>query len=269
LKTKWMSLVATCAILMAVFVASTPPNPVKAQDGEVHMMYMPLAYKPQKIWFDDFNDEDPVWDHVFKLEGVDGWFEHLDGVLAGHIRDNAGMVVVSPGWYARGDFTLEVDGRFMSKYTVDCPNPDKDCLKSGNGWGLVFGGNEEWNDFYALMVGDGGAQHFWALVHFRVVDVDGRTRVRTSYLTNDGYRGAPNFMRGWDSWNRVMIVREGTTISLYCWDKGDKVYKLLTNGIIEDATFGDGQIGLMFTSYEFREGEVQFENLLLYVPNAH
>jgi hypothetical protein len=227
-----------------------PQGRVKAIDGEPTTLYFPLLFRPQRVWFDDFQDLDPAWPEMYAKEpGKDGWFEHADGVLKGHIRDNSAMVVVSPGWYANGDYSLEVDARF--------PQADH---KSLNGLGLVFGANEDWSDFYALMLAENPGQHFWVVAHFQVL---GPGWVKGTWLTNGGWEGSPGFVHTRDSWNRFKVVREGTTISVYCND-------IILDGrpVTTNASYGDGRVGLMFTSYEFDQGEVEFDNFRLTLLDA-
>jgi hypothetical protein len=206
-------------------------------------LYLPFLSVPPPWLFDDFQDEYPAWELMRSEERRDGYFEHLNGVLAGHIRDNSARLVASPGWRAFGDFKLEVDARFTSSWTI------KEKLKSYNGLGLAFGGDDEWDEYYALMLGDGGTQHIWALTRHE----NGRTK----YLVNNGYRGAPNYVKDWNGTNHLAVKRIGNTIRVYC--NGRR----LPNGYAEDDTYGPGRlIGLTITSYEFDDGEMEFDNFL-------
>jgi hypothetical protein len=176
---------------------------------------------------------------MFVEEEKDGYFEHLDGELAGHLTDNSARLVVSPGWRPAADFRVEVDASH--------DEPDR---KSFNGLGITFCGDDDWHGYYALMLAAGGAQHSWALVR-----IEGGS---THYLTNSGYRGTGNYVKGFSGWNHFEVVRIGDMIRVYI--NGRK----LPNGEVFDSEYGRGRlVGLTATTYEFDWGEVRFDNFRL------
>jgi hypothetical protein len=148
-------------------------------------------------------------------------------------------MVATPGWRASGDLKLEVDGTHLS--------PLK---KSANGLGIAFNAEDDWSGFYALIIAMGAAQHLFSVVRF--------TGTRGKSITNGGYRGAPGFVRDWDGTNTLMVTRIGNTITAYCNGK------VLPGGRTEDDTYGPGGlVGLVVTSYEFSDGEIEFDNFRL------
>ena len=97
---------------------------------------------------------------------------------------------------------------------------------------------------------EGFAQHFWAVVEFE--------NTRATYLTNSGYRGGTNFMRAWDNWNSLEIRVIDGEIHAFCNDKW------LPGGSEPGPHLADDQlVGLVVTSYEFSNGEVEFDNFKL------
>jgi hypothetical protein len=249
-KRTYLLLTVFCIVSMIGFPASAPPSTVRAQDTLPHKAFFPLVrttaylYLPflrymEPILLDDFEDEDPEWEQWLLKDPKDGFFEHLNGRYAAHVRDNSAMIVASPGWRPSGDFKLEVDGQHLA--------PLK---KSFSGLGLAFSGDDEWTGYYALMIAAGAAQNFWAVVRF--------DNTRANYLTNSGYRGGPGFMKDWDETNRLMIVRIGDMIKAYCNGKA------LPGGKAIDDHYGPGrQVGLVVTSYEFDWAEMDFDNFQL------
>jgi len=254
---KWTYLVLTfvCIVSMISIPASAPPAAVRAQEPLAHKaflpwiretawLYIPFVRYMEPILFDDFEDEDPVWEVNLLKDPTDGFFEHLNGTYAAHIQDNSAMMVSWPGWRPSGDFKLEVDGRHLAPSN-----------KSFNGLGLAFSADDDWTGFYALMLAAGAAQHFWAVTRFERLDSG---RYKTRYLTNGGYRGGTNFMKSGTSPNRLMVARIGDVINAYC--NGRK----LPGGTAIDDHYGPGRlVGLIVTSYEFNYGEIEFDNFQL------
>ncbi len=241
---KRTSLLISCVLLVTLAVLAPGGNrglaQGTAQTGS-YKVYFPLISRIEAVRFDDFADNDPVWNLTLRQEEKDGFMEHLGGLFAAHIRDNSALFAYSPGWRPLGDYKLEVDARHVS------PN-----RKTYNGLGLVFDATDDWSEFYALIIAAGGAQHAWAVVRFTNFGDD------VKYLTNDGYRGAPNFMKGWDSWNHLMVIRRQDGVTVYC--NGKK----LPDGNTTDTYHGSQRlVGLMVTSYEFDIGEVEFDNFKL------
>jgi len=241
LRTKWVYLGIACALLLIVMGAGVPQLAVRAQAGNTY--YLPLIFKPQRVWFDNFSDNDPAWPMVFMDEPQDGSFEHINGYLAGHITDNSGFFVGSPGWKSYGAFSLAVDGRHTGPLN-EAGNPPK----TANGLGLAFGANDDWTDFYTLILSSGGAQHFWAIVHYQGRDA-------TIVSNNGRYRGGDmTTMHPWAQTNRLMVTVRDGTIKAYCNDKE------LAGGMVSGIRFAGNNVGLIVTSYEFDEGEVEFDN---------
>ena len=202
----------------------------------------------EPILFDDFEDEDPVWEYKLLKDPTDGFFEHLNGKYAAHIQDNSALMVATPGWRPRGDFKLEVDGRHL--------DPDK---KSFNGLGLAFSADDEWTGFYTMIIAAGAAQHFWAVVRFAT---EGQRDYKANILTNDGYRGGPGSMKNYSGTNRLMVTRIGDTIKPYCNGRALPVGD--GRPYVVDSRYGPNRlVGLVVTSYEFSYGEVDFDNFQL------
>jgi len=233
-----------CALLLAVLVTGAKQPVVRAQNGSTS--YLPILVKAQRVWFDDFADNNPAWPIVLMDEPQDGFFEHLNGYLAGHIRDNSGFFVGSPGWKSYGAFSLEVDGRHTGPLN-EAGNPPK----TANGLGLAFGANDDWSDFYTLILSSGGAQHFWAIVHYHGKNA-------TIVSNNGRYRGGDmTTMHPWAQTNRLSVTFRDGTIKAYCNGKE------LAGGIVNGVSFAGNNVGLIVTSYEFDEGEVEFDNYRL------
>ena len=219
---------------LVVLLRNAPQRGVRAQ-GQ-NEVYFPLAFRPEPIRFDDFEDEDPVWEIMRREETRDGFFEHLYGRLVAHIRDNSARTVVSPGWRPLGDFKLEVDARFASD-------------EWQNGLGLAFSGNDTWSDYYAFALSFNFSQPWWAVVAYQndvQIDLSG------------GYNGAPSFVRSGYQWNHLMIIRQQNQIRVYCNDRK------MPEGTYTDSRYGTNRlVGLTVTSYEWDRGEVEFDNFKL------
>lgn len=248
-KRNYVWVIMVCIVTMLGFPASAPSTVVSAAEPFNNQLFLPLIEVWEEIWFDDFGDpNDPAWEYRLLKDPKDGWFEHLNGMYAAHIRDNAALMIATPNWRTPGDFKLEVDGRHLS--------PDK---KSFNGLGLAFSADDDWNGFYSMIIAAGAAQHFWAVVRF---ERRTPTRFKAHMLTNNGYRGGPTSMGNYSRTNRLMIVRIGNVIRPY--NNGSA---LPTGGgkfHVEDSHLGpNGLVGLVVTSYEFSNGEIDFDNFEL------
>jgi hypothetical protein len=259
-KWTWLVITVVSIVSMISFPASTSPNAVRAQEPSTHRaflpairtpswLYIPLVRYMEPILFDDFQDQDPQWQQFLLKDPTDGWFEHLNGKYAAHIDDNSAVMVASPGWRPLGDFKLEVDGRHLG--------PDK---KSFNALGLAFSGDDDWSGFYGMMIAAGSVQHFWAVVRF--TQQPNERDVLAKALTNNGYRGGPNSMKGHAGSNRLMVVRIGDTIKPYCNGRSLPVGD--GRRYVVDSTYGPNrQVGVVVTSYEFSDGEIDFDNFEL------
>ena len=225
-------------LALSLVPANTPAQAQRSQD--TYYAYFPvLEYKqvPRVEWF----EEDPEWASALLKDPRDGYFEHSAERESywGIITDNSGLMVSWPNWTVRGDYKLEVDARHVS------PN-----RKSFNGLGIAFNATDDFSHFYALMIAAGGAQHAWAVVRF--------DDTRATYETNSGYRGGPHYMENWDDWNHIEIRVVDGIIDALCNDHW------LPGGAAEGTYLADDRlVGLVVTSYEFSNGEIEFDNLKL------
>jgi hypothetical protein len=234
---------------MLGFPASAPSTVVSAVEPSDTQIFLPLIKAWQDVWFDDFADLDPVWEYrLLKEDPKDGFFEHLGGKYAAHIRDNSALMIATPWWRTPGDFKLEVDGRHL--------DPDK---KSFNGLGLAFSADDDWTGFYSMIIAAGAAQHFWAVVRYEKAPSG---RYKAEMLTNNGYRGGPTSMKNYSGTNRLMIVRIGDTIRPY--NNGSALPTGDGHFDVQDNHYGPNRVvGLVVTSYEFSNGEIDFDNFEL------
>ena len=119
--------------------------------------------------------------------------------------------------------------------------------KTANGLGLAFSGDDEWRGFYSMMIAMGAAQNLYSLARWN--------NYRPKYLVR--WRGA-NAISNWDGTNRLMAVRIADQIRAYCNGK------LLPGGEESDPYYGPNRlVGLIVTSFEFSEGEIEFDNFKL------
>jgi hypothetical protein len=165
----------------------------------------------------------------------------LEGAFVCTITDNSALLLAWPGWRPQEDFELEVDARFVS--------PDS---RTFNSLGLAFGGTDDWNDFYTLVLAQGGEQHLWAPIRF--------VNAKGQYLANGGYRLAPDFVRPRFEWNRLMVRSIGDRIFMY--GNGQRLHD---EPIVYERP-GDGVnrlVGLVALSYEFDHGILVFDNYRL------
>jgi len=251
LKKRWIRLFTLSAFVLSLMslLRGMPHGNVSAE-SLTPQAYLPLIYRPEPVRFDDFEDGDPEWivtNRARQPEDKDGTFRHTlieepwYGVLRGEVRDNAVRLVATPGWRPLGDFRLDVDARFRNKKH-----------KSLDGLGLVFGGNDDFSEYYVFMLANGAAQHFWGIFRFEGYD--------SHSIDRDAYIGAPGFVHDWDGWNRLTVVRVQDQILLYCNGRKmlDQPYDYT------DAHYGTNRlVGLTITSYELNWQDVDFENFRL------
>jgi hypothetical protein len=239
---------AIVGLVLSLVPANTPTATVQAQDPYEYKWHMPyLEFWEYTEQIERF-DTDPEWEQLLPKDPTDGFFEHAPGsqTLVGNVTDNSALMLTWPGWFTRDDFKLEVDARHVGPLH-----------KSFNGLGLVFNlriSEEDPRDhhFYALMIAMGAAQNFWALVRF--------DNTRATYLTNDGYRGGPGFMRDWDGWNHIEVRVVDGYIAVFCNDKALPGRTLP----VEGTYLAEGRlVGLVATSYEFDNAVVEFDNFKL------
>jgi hypothetical protein len=233
-------------LLALVFALQAVPRAAVRAQGDESLIYLPVINQvpPPREGLDDFEDQVPTWrvlNLVRQPEAKDGLFRYVDGMLRGEIWDNAARLVASPPWVASGHFKLEVDARFA--YSTK---------KSLDGLGLVFGGNEDFTEYYAFMLAYGGTQHFWGIYRF-----DG---YRAVSIDRDGYIGAPGFVNDWDGWNHLAVIRDGAKILLYC---NGKQLRDLGEDYTDSKYGADRLVGLTITSYELNRHDIYFDNFQL------
>ena len=239
---KWIqrSLVVVFVLFLVFVLKSVPRETVRAQ-ALTPRAYFPLIFKAEPIRKDDFEDEDPVW-YTYRRETKDGYFYHRDGRLVGLITDNRANNIGYPEWTPLGDFMVEAsvrytDGRWM------------------NGLGLVFCGNDVWTQYYAFMLGHNSNQHFWAVARADPDTSDPENDVDFEWLVD--WEGTPGFVDQFNNWNRLGVVRRGSSIKVYANGRQ------LGNEIIDSKYGTHRQVGVIHTSYEWTQGEVEYDNFKL------
>jgi hypothetical protein len=238
-----LALLIVFVLTLSLGSASAPARTAQAQGGEAqtqHHAYVPYLEYKQPMRVERF-PTDPGWPDYRIKDPTDGWFDHSPETQTymAHITDNSAMILSWPGWRVRGDYKLEVDARHVSPMR-----------KSFNGLGIVFNATDDFNQYHALMLAAGAAQNFWAVVRF--------DNTRARYLTNHGYRGGPPFMNDWDGWNHLEVRVIDGVISAYCNGRW------LPGGDAEGEVLVDDRlVGLVVTSYEFSNGEMEFDNFKL------
>ena len=237
---KWIFRCLTCAFVLSLATLSSKElrAPVSA-NGLTPRLFFPIFYKAEPTRLDDFEDEDPVWYTKF-AEPNDGLFFHRDGRLVGEVRDNSGNSIAYPGWRPLGDFKLEADARFSDGRWM-------------NALGLVFGGSDDWQEYYGFLIAFNFKQHYWAVVRAKPPEQS------HSYLSDGAWGGVPGGVVHSESrWNHLMIVREGSSIRVY----SNGIH--MPNGTYSDSHYGSKRlVGLLMTSYEWDRGEVEFDNFEL------
>jgi hypothetical protein len=229
----------------------------KAQGSESHTYYFPLIQKFEQPRVDNFSGEDPEWTVLYmKNDPKDGFCERRDGVLYCEIQDNSAMIIAHPGWWTQGDFELEVKAHF------DRPRDDS-TMKTLNGLGIVFNGNEDWTKGYAFMLAYGGAQHHWALFRFdgRVTSGPQNGNPDITYLSKWG--GAPSFVKNWDRWNRLKVRRIRDRIYLYCNGYRMPLPAPYYTYVQDSKYYPGGYVGIIITSYEAKYERIEFDNFAL------
>jgi len=199
---------------------------------------IPTPTPTPAVLYDDFSDDDPVW-NVWKEESKDGTVTHANGRLKVTIQDNSATIIAWPGWRPQGDFKLEVDAYFDNAWWM-------------NGLGLVFGGSDDWKEYYELIIAYNPNALYWGLRRF---NRDGTIHDLRSI------GGGPNTMN-WKGWNHLIVIRQGVDIYVYGYD----VYSSprLLGGPYRDSSYGSNRlVGLVATSFEGDEGGVLFDNFRL------
>jgi hypothetical protein len=232
---RWMYrlLVVAFVFSLATLSQGGMRAPARAQAPST-IAYFPIIHRGEQVKYDNFTDEDPVWQYTF-TEVKDGVFFHRDGRYVSRLEDNSAIGVAWPGWRPLADFQLEVDARFKSQVW-------------GNGLGIVFSGNDVWTEYYAFMLVFNFAQHFWSFA--RVDPPEEYNRF--------SWGGAPSFVGWYKDWNHLMAVRIGSSIRVYC--NGI----LMPGGEYTDSRYGTGRlVGLLATTYEGGSGEIEYDNFTL------
>lgn len=236
-------LLGGCILCSVAFLAwGVPQRSVRAQ--ETYDMYFPSVsvVRAVRSGLDTFFTGDRLleWRIAMTKEPNEVFLDISGGVLKVTITDNSVRTIIAPqmpGWQPEKDFMLEVDARFTTDEWL-------------NGLGLVFGANEDWSEYYDFKIGFNFEQHYWAVAKFKDDNI--------TYLTNDGWRGGPNFMNNQYNWNHLTVIRQGDEIQVLCNDK------LLPGGTFTDPSFIDSRwVGLTVTSYEWDSGSIEFDNFKL------
>jgi hypothetical protein len=148
---KWGIRLLAVAFVASLTVLFSKESSVLMRAAEMlPRAYFPLVYKAEPHRYDNFEDQDPVWQYKVR-EAKDGTFFQRSGRLVGWIDDNRANNIAWPGWRPLADFKLEVDARFH------------ETAQWLNGLGLLFGGNDGWNEYYAFMLSFNYGQHFWTV----------------------------------------------------------------------------------------------------------
>jgi hypothetical protein len=252
LERKWIYRVFAGVFVLSLILLpkSTPQQAARAQTL-TPVAYFPLIYKAEPVRFDDFTDEDPVWEQYYvKNDPKDGGFFHRDGQLAANVWDNSGWVVASPGWRPLGDFRVEVDAHFVTANYNNYVNT----------LGLVFGGEivqdvvGNWTvaEFYEFVLAYKSAQHQWAV---RRRDADWSVR------DLQPFGGVPSFVGSWGYWNHFVVLRIQDKIHVFC--NGRRMPSQPPEGFT-DGTYGTNRlVGVSIGSWELDRGEMEFDNFLL------
>jgi hypothetical protein len=245
LKKRWVYLfaVSVLALSAVLLLRPMPRQAVSAENDEYKLYFPSIAWNPWE-WFDDFTDLEPEWE-IFNLarqpEQKDGTFRHIDGRLRGEVRDNAVRMVASPPWWISGDYRVEVDAQFAL------------CTKqSWDGLGLVFGGNDDFTEYYTFMLACNPRQHFWGI--FRIEGF------RTESIDPDWWIGSPGFVRDENQWNHLEVIRVGNKIKLYI--NGGRI-RDLGQDYVDSHYFGSRRVGVVITSYEMNKQDVNYDNYKL------
>ncbi len=251
--------ITICALLAAVAVTlgGVPRYAAQAQTP-ITKLYFPLMFKSEPVRLDTFDTHDPSWTIMNLKAGFDNntktFFDWRNSLLYCGVKDNSDRWVIHPNWRPLGDFQLEVDGRFLWKHDQQPPAP-----QTWTAFGLAFGGSNDWLQGYNFSLAFGLSQPFWVVSRF-----DGLNTTTKRFIVHDltVWGGAPDFVRNWDGWNHLTIVRIQ-----------DRIYPYV-NGIlmplpdpyeyVRDGTYGTNRlVGLLVTSYEWSGDEIEFDNFKL------
>jgi hypothetical protein len=251
---RFLILGITAVILLSLKGGPGDTSQASGSNG-THDYYFPLMFKPEPVLYDDFSDTDPEWG-VLNMQPTPSktFFRHERGLLYAEIRDNADRYVASPAWRPMGDFKLQVKARFDRPHEGDDPP-----FQTRNGLGLVFGGNYNWTEHYAYMLGYWGRQHAWALIRYDGRNSEGKDKSKSLQK----YGGAPSFVKGFDGWNRLQVTRIRDRIYLFCnghrMPVGEPYYTY-----IQDGKYGTNRyVGLTITSWEASFEKIEFDDFRL------
>ncbi len=241
---KWIqrSLVAVFVLSLVFVLKGVPRETVQAQTLTPRA-YFPIMFKSEPIRFDDFQDEDPVW-YTYRREVEDGYFYHRSGRLVGLIEDNRANNIGYPKWKPLGDFKVEADVRYTDPRWM-------------NGLGLVFCGNDAWNEYYIFMLGHNTDQHHWTVARADPDTSDPNNDVEIKWLREPEWEGTPGFVNQNSAWNHLAVVRRGSSIRVYANGRqlGEEII---------DGKYGTGRhVGVIATSYEWTQGESEYDNFRL------
>lgn len=242
---KWGIRVLAVIFVASLVLLSARESSVVTRAAEMlPRAYFPIMYRAESVRFDDFEDQDPVWQTKFfgGPPETEGSFFYRAGLFVAEIRDNSANNVAWPGWRPLADFKLEVDARFADGKWL-------------NGLGLIFGGNDDWTEYYAFMLAYNFAQHYWS-----VGRADPRPGSDPVDIDYDWFvwGGSPPDVRWYGDWNHLTVVRVGSEIRVYV--NGFH----MPGGTFIDGTYGRNRlVGLLATSHELNKGEVEYDNFQL------
>lgn len=224
----------------------------RAQDE--HKLYFPLVIQAERVRVDTFDRTELGWT-ILNMKGAGDpsqtFFEIRNNRLYSKIKDNSDRWIIYPGWRPMGDFSLEVDARFL------WPN-DPSSPQTYSGLGMVWGGNDTWMEGYGYLLGFAGEQHSWGVSRF-----DGMSGGKPIVTNLTHWGGAPGFVKNWDNWNHMAISRIRDRIYVYC-----NGYPMPLPGpyydFLSDNKYGTNRlVGLTVTSWEWSQDEIEFDNFTL------
>jgi hypothetical protein len=196
--------------------------------------YFPFIAKSEVVRIERFDGPDLTWDTWFE-ELKDGSYYHEGGRLVAHMVDNSATMIAYPGWRPLGDFQIDADIRFRDG-------------EWQNGVGVVFGGNDDWSEYYVFLLAWNFDHPGWGFARAH----DGK------YTWLSRIEGAPATVHWFSEWNHITIVRTGSNIRIYC--NGVK----LPGADYEDSNYGTNRhVGVIATTYEIAKGKNEYDNFVL------
>jgi uncharacterized repeat protein (TIGR01451 family) len=204
------------------------PNPTPPGSNFV---YLPLIFKPSApactaYYVDNFSNPTSGW---YTGENSAAKFAYTNGEYQVWIKNPNDGQLVTPGAKA-ADFTASVSARRTSG--------------ASGAYGLVFGINEEWSQFYEVLI-DANAFSVW--------------RYNNGWTALQNWTTSSAIATG-TNWNRLKVVRDGSLITVYI--NGQQVAS------ISDGMFtGLRRIGVTAESYNVGV-DARFDDFALYPANC-